>query len=167
MKRDIFLTIILVLGLFLIPPEIGGVWKRHNIVDVEGKVSRLYDLCDYAYRQDIETFNEDDPILDVYLGEIVGMDMESWQSLEIEKETPVYVFDSDNYALPLKLASRNRPVLYHYEIYELDETYYLKAVYLGSHKIDNVKEYFARYKYTNLTKEAVDAMNERVEPYSP
>ncbi|WMI82083.1 hypothetical protein [Anaerotignum sp. MB30-C6] len=166
MKRDIFLTIILVLGLFLIPPEIGGVWKRHSIVDVEGKESRLYDLCDYAYRQDIEIFNEDDPILDVYLGEIVGMDVETWQSLEIEREAPVYIFNRRD-VRPLKLASRNRPVLYHYEIYELDETYYLKAVYLGSHKIDNVKEYFARYKYTNLTKEAIDSMNERVEPYSP
>lgn len=167
MKRDIFLCFVVMIGLFLIPPEIGGVWKRHSVVDVEGKVSRLYDLCDFAYRMDVENFNEDDPIVDVYLGDIVGMNVETWESLEVEDETPVYVFDSDNYALPYKLAGRDRPVVYHYEIYEMDGLYYLKVVYLVSHKSDKVKEYISHYRYTNLSGEAIEAMNDMGVRWTP
>lgn len=95
------------------------------------------------------------------------MNAETWQSSEIEKEAPVYIFDSQRSAQPIKLASTYRPVVYHYEIYEMDEMYYLKVVYLVSNKKDNVKEYIVRYRYTNLTKEAVDALNERQDAYAP
>jgi len=167
MKRDILISLLVLFVLFFVPPQIGAIWRTHTILDIDGKVSRLYDLCDYAYREQIETFNEDNPILDVYLGEIVGMNAETWQSLEIEKEAPVYIFDSQRSAQPIKLASRYRPVVYHYELYEHEDTYYLKVVYLVSHKKDNVKEYIVRYRYTNLTKEAVGAMNERQDAYAP
>ncbi|WP_313524623.1 hypothetical protein [Anaerotignum sp.] len=166
MKRDILLTVVIVIGLFLIPYPIGAVWNWYKINHMEGKATCLYDLCDYAYRSDVDGFNEGDPILDVYLGEIVGMDIETWQSLGIEKEEPVYIFDRRD-ARPLKLASKYRPVLYHYEIFERDDTYYLEVVYLLDHTLDDVEEYIVRYKYTNLTKAAVDSMNERVEPFSP
>lgn len=94
------------------------------------------------------------------------MNVEAWEGLNVEKENPVYTFNRRDIT-PIKLASRYRPVVYHYEIYEMDEMYYLKVVYLVSHKKDNVKEYIVRYRYTNLTKEAVDAMNERQDAYAP
>lgn len=167
MKRDILISLLVLFVLFFVPPQIGAIWRMHTILDVDGKVTRLYDLCDYAYREKIEIYNEDNPILDVYLGYIVGMNAGTWQSLEIEKKAPVYIFDSQRNAHPIKLASRYRPVVYHYEIYEMDEIYYLKVVYLVSHKKDNVKEYIARYKYTYLSNEAVEEMNKRKDPYNP
>lgn len=166
MKRDILISLLVLFVLFFVPPQIGAIWRTHTILDIDGKVSRLYDLCDYAYREQIETFNEDNPILDVYLGEIVGMNVEAWEGFNVEKENPVYTFNRRDIT-PIKLASRYRPVVYHYEIYEMDKMYYLKVVYLVSHKKDNVKEYIVHYKYTNLTKEAVEEMNKRKDPYNP
>lgn len=166
MKRDILISLLVLFVLFFVPPQIGAIWRMHTILDVDGKATRLYDLCDYAYREDVELFDEEDPILEVYLGEIVGMDIEAWEGLDVEKENPVYIFNRRDIA-PIKLASRYRPVVYHYEIYEMDEIYYLKVVYLVSYKKDNVKEYIARYKYTYLTNEAVEEMNKRKDPYNP
>lgn len=166
MKRDILNSILVMFALFFVPPQIGALWRSHTILDVDGKVTRLYDLCDYAYREDVELFEEDDPILEVYLGEIIGMNDEAWEGLNVEKENPVYIFNRRD-AYPLKLASRYRPVVYQYKIYELEGSYYLKVVYLVSHKRNNVKEYIVQYKYTDLTKEAVEEMNKRIEPYKP
>ena len=95
MKRDILIWFLFLFVLLLILLQIGPLWKKHATIDVDGKITSLYDLCDYAYRENVELFDEDDPILEVYLGEITGMDAETWQSLEIEKEAPVYIFDSN------------------------------------------------------------------------
>ena len=161
MKKDLMIFVLVIVVIFYIPTQIAAVWKKHITLEVEGKITRLYDLCDSAYRTELNNFHAENPILEVYLGEIVGMSVGSWQSFEIEKESSVYIFDSNGFALPLKLASKSRPVLYHYEIYELEKIFYLKVVFLVKNKKDCVEEYIAYYKYTNLTPKAVEALSER------
>lgn len=118
-------------------------------------------MCDYAYRDKLEDYADDDPARDIYTDEIEGMSLDAWNDLRMENATLVCVFDSGKDSHPIKLASRSRPVVYHYEIYEREGTYYLKVVYLVSHKADKVVEYVAHYKYKGLSKEALEVMKER------
>lgn len=137
-KRDIIISFLVIIALFLIPTNVASIWKKYSVINVAGNVTRLYDLFDYAYRDELENYADDDPARDIYTDKIEGMSLEAWNDLKIKTAKLVCVFDSGKYAHPYKLASKSRPVVYHYEIYELKGIYYLRVVYLVSHKADKV-----------------------------
>lgn len=137
-------------------------FERSARENVENDITRIYDLCDSSARPVVNKSMLTIAAEKLLESEIVGLSETTWTGLEINEEAYVFNLYLTAEVHAGKIASKSRPILHYFEVYEQSDTYYLKVFYMTTIRGD---EFYGYYKFSNLTQELMEQLKESPHPH--
>lgn len=129
--------------------------KKYQCINVENKVTRLYDLC-YSTHAEMIVINN--PMENIFYNEITGLskdDAEKFGKGDIQPIVTIHLYSRS--LMDTKMNSTLRPVLSFIELYKVDNEYYIKVCYT----IDRYSGYSAVYKYSDISEDDINQVVEK------